>query len=56
MEIDTDGTIHPEEAVKEAYTYFWFNIWWSITDENISLDTKREEKESVVDEETLTIA
>src|SRR5690606_30336172 len=52
MEISTDGTIHPEEAVKEASRILIQHLM-IITDENISMDTKREEKESVVDEETL---
>ncbi len=54
MEVSTDGTIHPEEAVKEASRILIQHLM-IITDENISLDTKREEKESVVDEETLQL-
>ncbi len=54
MEVITDGTIHPEEAVKEASRILIQHLM-IITDENISLDTKREEKESVVDEETLQL-
>jgi len=54
MDISTDGTIHPEEAVKEASRILIQHLM-IITDENISLDTKREEKESVVDEETLQL-
>ncbi len=54
MEIATDGTIHPEEAVKEASRILIQHLM-IITDENISLDTKREEKEAVVDEETLQV-
>ena len=54
MEVSTDGTIHPEEAVKEASRILIQHLM-IITDENISLDTKREEKESVVDEETLQV-
>lgn len=54
MEIVTDGTIHPEEAVKEASRILIQHLM-IITDENISLDTKREEKETVVDEETLQL-
>jgi DNA-directed RNA polymerase subunit alpha len=54
MEIATDGTIHPEEAVKEASRILIQHLM-IITDENISLDTKREEKETVVDEETLQL-
>jgi DNA-directed RNA polymerase subunit alpha len=54
MEVITDGTIHPEEAVKQASRILIQHLM-IITDENISLDTKREEKESVVDEETLQL-
>lgn len=54
MEVITDGTIHPEEAVKEASRILIQHLM-IITDENISLDTKREEKEAVVDEETLQL-
>ena len=54
MEVVTDGTIHPEEAVKEASRILIQHLM-IITDENISLDTKREEKETIVDEETLLV-
>jgi DNA-directed RNA polymerase subunit alpha len=54
MEVITDGTIHPEEAVKEASRILIQHLM-IITDENISLDTKREEKETIVDEETLLV-
>jgi DNA-directed RNA polymerase subunit alpha len=54
MEVSTDGTIHPEEAVKEASRILIQHLM-IITDENISLDTKREEKETIVDEETLQL-
>lgn len=54
MDVVTDGTIHPEEAVKEASRILIQHLM-IITDENISLDTKREEKESIVDEETLQL-
>ncbi len=54
MEVVTDGTIHPEEAVKEASRILIQHLM-IITDENISLDNKREEKEAVVDEETLQV-
>lgn len=54
MDIVTDGTIHPEEAVKEASRILIQHLM-IITDENISLDSKREERESVVDEETLQL-
>ncbi len=54
MEVVTDGTIHPEEAVKEASRILIQHLM-IITDENISLDTKQEEREAVVDEETLQL-
>lgn len=54
MEVATDGTIHPEEAVKEASRILIQHLM-IITDENISLDVKREEKETIVDEETLLV-
>src|SRR5215467_16139390 len=54
MEVSTDGTIHPEEAVKQASRILIQHLM-IITDENITLDTKREEKETVVDEETLAV-
>jgi DNA-directed RNA polymerase subunit alpha len=54
MEVVTDGTIHPEEAVKEASRILIQHLM-IITDENISLDVKREEKEPVMDEETLQL-
>lgn len=54
MEVSTDGTIHPEEAVKEASRILIQHLM-IITDENISLDVQKEEKEDVVDEETLAL-
>ena len=54
MEVVTDGTIHPEEAVKDASRILIQHLM-IITDENISLDTRKEEKESIVDEETLLV-
>jgi DNA-directed RNA polymerase subunit alpha len=54
MDVSTDGTIHPEEAVKEASRILIQHLM-IITDENISLDTKKEEKETIVDEETLQL-
>jgi DNA-directed RNA polymerase subunit alpha len=54
MEVVTDGTIHPEEAVKEASRILIQHLM-IITDENISLDAHKEEKEAVVDEETLQL-
>ena len=54
MEVATDGTIHPEEAVKEASRILIQHLM-IITDENIALDTNREEKEAGGDEETLQL-
>lgn len=54
MEIVTDGTIHPEEAVKEASKILIQHLM-IITDENISLDVKTEEKEDTVDEGMLQL-
>lgn len=54
MEIVTDGTIHPEEAVKEASRILIQHLM-IITDENISLDEKTEEKEDTVDEAMLQL-
>jgi DNA-directed RNA polymerase subunit alpha len=54
MEVITDGTIHPEEAVKQASRILIQHLM-IITDENISFDTKDAEKEDVVDEQTLQL-
>ncbi len=54
MEVVTDGTIHPEEAVKEAARILIQHLM-IITDENINLDLGKEEKEDVVDEKTLQL-
>lgn len=54
MDVVTDGTIHPEEAVKQASRILIQHLM-IITDENISFDTKGEEKEDVVDEQTLQL-
>lgn len=54
MEIKTDGSIHPEDAVKEASRILIQHLM-IITDENITFDTKREEKEDVVDESLLQL-
>lgn len=53
MEVTTDGTIHPEEAVKEASRILIQHLM-IITDENISMESRRgEEKEVALDEESL---
>jgi DNA-directed RNA polymerase subunit alpha len=54
MEVITDGTIHPEEAVKEASRILIQHLM-IITDENIALDEKNDEKEETVDEELLQL-
>lgn len=54
MDVITDGTIHPEEAVKEASRILIQHLM-IITDENISFDTKGDEKENVVDEQLLQL-
>jgi DNA-directed RNA polymerase subunit alpha len=54
MEVVTDGTIHPEEAVKQASRILIQHLM-IITDENISFDTRDHEKEDVVDEQTLQL-
>ncbi len=54
MEVETDGTIHPEEAVKQASRILIQHLM-IITDENITFDSKEEKKEDLVDEETLQL-
>jgi DNA-directed RNA polymerase subunit alpha len=54
MDVITDGTIHPEEAVKQASRILIQHLM-IITDENISFDPKDTEKEDVVDEQTLQL-
>ena len=54
MEVDTDGTIHPEEAVKQASRILIQHLM-IITDENITFDTKEDKKEDLVDEQTLQL-
>jgi DNA-directed RNA polymerase subunit alpha len=54
MEVVTDGTIHPEEAVKQASRILIQHLM-IITDENITFDTKEEKKEDLVDETTLQL-
>jgi DNA-directed RNA polymerase subunit alpha len=54
MEVVTDGTIHPEEAVKQASRILIQHLM-IITDENITFDTKEEKKEDLVDESTLQL-
>lgn len=56
MDVTTDGTIHPEEAVKEASRILIQHLM-IITDENIALDVRRsssnDDREPVMDEEAL---
>ncbi len=54
MEVNTDGTIHPEEAVKQASRILIQHLM-IITDENITFDNKEEKKEDLVDESTLQL-
>ena len=54
MEVSTDGTIHPEEAVKQA-SRILIQHRMIITDENITFDNKEEKKEDMVDEQTLQL-
>jgi len=54
MDVTTDGTIHPEEAVKQASRILIQHLM-IITDENITFDSKEEKKEDLVDEQTLQL-
>jgi DNA-directed RNA polymerase subunit alpha len=54
MDVKTDGTIHPEEAVKQASRILIQHLM-IITDENITFDNKEEKKEDVVDEQVLQL-
>jgi DNA-directed RNA polymerase subunit alpha len=54
MEVITDGTIHPEEAIKEASRILIQHLM-IITDENIAINMPEEAKELMVDEETLQL-
>lgn len=54
MEVVTDGTIHPEEAVKQASRILIQHLM-IITDENITFDNKEDKKEDVVDEQLLQL-
>jgi DNA-directed RNA polymerase subunit alpha len=54
MEVLTDGTIHPEDAVKQASRILIQHLM-IITDENITFDNKEEKKEDLVDEQTLQL-
>ncbi len=52
VDIKTDGTIHPEEAIKEAAKIMIQHLML-ISDENISFETAVKEEENVVDEHIL---
>ena len=54
MDVITDGTIHPEEAVKQASRILIQHLM-IITDENITFDSKEDKKEDVVDEQMLQL-
>ncbi|MBS1626287.1 MAG: DNA-directed RNA polymerase subunit alpha [Bacteroidetes bacterium] len=54
LEVATDGTIHPEEAVKQASRILIQHLM-IITDENITFDNKEEKKDDVVDEQVLQL-
>ena len=54
IDVITDGTIHPEEAVKQASRILIQHLM-IITDENITFDTKEDKKEDMVDEHTLQL-
>jgi DNA-directed RNA polymerase subunit alpha len=54
MDVATDGTIHPEEAVKQASRILIQHLM-IITDENITFDSKEDKKEDVVDEQMLQL-
>ncbi len=54
LEVTTDGTIHPEDAVKQA-SRILIQHFMIITDENISFDLPSEEKSNVIDEKVLQL-
>ncbi len=54
LDVSTDGTIHPEEAVKQASRILIQHLM-IITDENITFDNKEDRKEDVVDEQSLQL-
>ena len=54
LDVATDGTIHPEEAVKQASRILIQHLM-IITDENITFDNKEDHKEDVVDEQMLQL-
>ncbi|GAB3347637.1 DNA-directed RNA polymerase subunit alpha [Arachidicoccus ginsenosidivorans] len=54
LDVTTDGTIHPEDAVKQASRIMIQHLM-IITDENITFDSKEDKKEDVVDETVLQL-
>ena len=54
LDVVTDGTIHPEDAVKQASRILIQHLM-IITDENITFDNKEDKKEDVVDEHILQL-
>jgi DNA-directed RNA polymerase subunit alpha len=54
LEVATDGTIHPEDAVKQASRILIQHLML-ITDDNITFDSGENEKTHVVDEHTLKL-
>ncbi len=54
LDVATDGTINPEEAVKQASRVLIQHLM-IITDENITFDNKEDKKEDVVDEQVLQL-
>jgi len=54
LDVNTDGTINPEEAVKQASRILIQHLM-IITDENITFDNKEDRKEDVVDEQMLQL-
>jgi DNA-directed RNA polymerase subunit alpha len=54
LEVATDGTIHPEDAVKQASRILIQHLML-ITDDNIAFDSGESEKTHVVDEHTLKL-
>ena len=52
VEIKTDGTIHPEDAIKEAAKILIQHLML-ISDENITFETKNKDDDDVVDEHVL---
>ncbi len=54
LDVATDGTINPEDAVKQASRILIQHLM-IITDENITFDNKEDKKEDVVDEQVLQL-